>query len=482
MAKVRRDAGCGNPKKLVFCPWRATNLFAAAVRTQLIKTLYPHKLVLSCDGFHRIFALQMLRMFKKMNKLILFLFATMVLSLSTYAQSRLTVGGYGEVALTRNFYSDNVYRYSSASAHAGESHGRFDIPHAVIYLGYDFGKGWTMQSEIEFEHTGTGVATEREFEEAGEWEKEVEKGGEVELEQFWIQKAFLPQLNVRMGHIVVPVGGLNNAHEPLNFFTVYRPEGESTILPSTWHDTGISIWGQAGAWRYEAQFLAGLDALMFTRDNWIKNGPKSAFEYKVANQYGAALRIDNTSVRNLRLSLSGYAGNSMRNTYPNEALSERYDVKGTVLVGAFDFAYTGQRLVVRGNADYGSLSDAAVISRYKAGKAAGDSPYSSTPVGGAAYAVGLEAGYDILPWLQPRDREQKLCVFGRYEAYDPYVPSEGQADFSYTAKQRIAFGLNWFPVPQIAVKAEWSYRFLSSQYNNEPSVSIGVAYMGFFKR
>ena len=330
MAKVRRDAGCGNPKKLVFCPWRATNLFAAAVRTQMIKTLYPHKLVLSCDGFHRIFALQMLRMFKKMKKLILFLFAMMFLSLSAFAQSRLTVGGYGEVALTRNFYSDNVYRYSSASAHAGESHGRFDIPHAVIYLGYDFGKGWTMQSEIEFEHTGTGVATEREFEEAGEWEKEVEKGGEVELEQFWIQKAFLPQLNVRMGHIVVPVGGLNNAHEPLNFFTVYRPEGESTILPSTWHDTGISIWGQAGAWRYEAQFLAGLDALMFTRDNWIKNGPKSAFEYKVANQYGAALRIDNTSVRNLRLSLSGYAGNSMRNTYPNEALSERYDVKGTV--------------------------------------------------------------------------------------------------------------------------------------------------------
>ena len=54
----------------------------------------------------------------------------------------------------------------------------------------------------------------------------------------------------------------------------------------------------------------------------------------MANQYGAALRIDNTSVRNLRLSLSGYAGNSMRNTYPNEALSERYDVKGTILLGA----------------------------------------------------------------------------------------------------------------------------------------------------
>ena len=132
-------------------------------------------------------------------------------------QGRLTIGGYGEVALTRNFFSDNVYRYSHPDNYRNDpSHGRFDIPHAVIYLGYDFGKGWTMQTEIEFEHTGSGGAVEKEFTEAGEWEAEVEKGGEVELEQFWIQKSFAPQFNVRIGHLVVPVGGLNNAHgQPL---------------------------------------------------------------------------------------------------------------------------------------------------------------------------------------------------------------------------------------------------------------------------
>lgn len=142
----------------------------------------------------------------------------------------LTVGGYGEVALSHNFYSDNVYRYSSAASHKGERHGRFDIPHAVVYLAYDFGSGWKMQTEIEFEHTGTGLAVEKEFEEAGEWETEIEKVGEVELEQFWIEKSFSKALNVRIGHMVVPVGALNNAHEPLNFFTVYRSEGENTML------------------------------------------------------------------------------------------------------------------------------------------------------------------------------------------------------------------------------------------------------------
>lgn len=114
--------------------------------------------------------------------------------------NRLTVGGYGEVAMTRNFYNDSPYIYAKPDNYRdAPGHGRFDIPHAVVYLGYDFGKGWTMQSEIEFEHTGTGAAIEREYEEAGEFEQEIEKGGEVELEQFWIQKSFFPQLNVRMG-------------------------------------------------------------------------------------------------------------------------------------------------------------------------------------------------------------------------------------------------------------------------------------------
>ena len=58
---------------------------------------------------------------------------------------RLSVGGYGEVAMSRNFYSDNVYRYSHPSEYKDDpSHGRFDIPHSVVYLGYDFGKGWRM--------------------------------------------------------------------------------------------------------------------------------------------------------------------------------------------------------------------------------------------------------------------------------------------------------------------------------------------------
>ena len=97
--------------------------------------------------------------------------------------NRLSIGGYGEVCFSRNYFSDHVSRYSQPEEHKNDpSHGRFDIPHAVIYLGYDFGKGWSFGTEIEFEHGGTGIAYEKEDEEGGEWEQETEKSGEVELE------------------------------------------------------------------------------------------------------------------------------------------------------------------------------------------------------------------------------------------------------------------------------------------------------------
>ncbi len=275
------------------------------------------------------------------------------------AQSRLSVGGYGEVNYSRNYYSDHVSRYSQPEEHKDDpSHGRFDIPHAVIYLGYDFGKGWTFGTEIEFEHGGTGIAYEKEDEEGGEWEQETEKGGEVELEQFWLQKTFAPWANLRVGHIVVPVG-LNNAHhEPTNFFTVYRPEGENTIMPSTWHQTGISFWGRYGKFRYEAQLLAGLNADNFTNVGWIKKGHKSPMEFDVANKYATAVRIDNYSVPGLRIGLSGYYGHSIGNTYPAEkdGISTKY--KGRVAIGSIDFTYNAHNWIVRGQADYGYLGSA----------------------------------------------------------------------------------------------------------------------------
>ena len=114
------------------------------------------------------------------------------------------------------------------------------------------------------------------------------------------------------------------------------------------------------------------------------------------------------------------------------------------------------------------------------------SPYHhSAFVSKNAYAVGIEAGYDVMSLLSPSSplggsERGSLYLFGRYEQYNPYASNTKGTAYDYTEVKRMAFGVNYYPVPEIAIKAEYSNRLLKSQYNNEPSISIGVAYEGFF--
>lgn len=397
--------------------------------------------------------------------------------------NRLTLGGYGEAVYNYNFFSDNFNRYSRASDYAdSKGHGRVDLPHAVITLGYDFGHGWSMGTEVEFEHGGTESAIEMEAEEAGEFEKEIERGGEVALEQFWVQKSFRPWLNVRMGHIVVPVGMTNNNHTPNQFFNLYRPEGENTIMPCTWHETGLSLWGRFGSrndWRYEVMAIPSLNSNMFTADGWVHNGSASPYEFKVANKLSAAARIDNTSIPGLRLSLSGYVGNSFDNDIISNTGKKYADVKGTVIIGAFDFAYRHKWFIVRGNADYGHLSDADLISSHNLSQNhSTSSPYPHTRVGEAAYALGLEAGVNL---FANRADNRKLYLFARCEQYDSYMPAGNMVDIEWCKRNVFSAGLNYYPLPEIAIKAEGGLRMLKEQYNNEPWVAVGITWCGFFK-
>lgn len=404
---------------------------------------------------------------------------------SSEKPSRLTIGGYGEAVYTRNFFSDKYLRYTDAETYKDDkSHGRFDLPHVVLWLGYDFGRGWSLGTEIEFEHGGTESVVEIEEEEAGEYESEVERGGEVALEQFWINKAWLGgKINLKMGHIIVPVGATNMYHMPTEFFTNYRPEGESTIIPCTWHETGVSLWGKVGKWRYEVMLLPGLDSDRFGRQTWVAGGAGSPYEFKIANSYAGAFRVDNFSVKGLRLSLSGYVGNSFKNTLSVTANEKYKDVKGTVAIGSFDFCYNAHDMIVRGNFDYGHLTDSELITKYNMSMR-NDSPSPKQAIGSDAISVGVEAGYNLFG-IGNNDKlqNQSFYLFGRYEYYDSMYKTEGTIqDAAWCGRQRVAVGLNYRPISDIVFKAEYSIGFLDKAFNNEPSFSIGIAYSGLFKR
>ncbi|GHT05374.1 hypothetical protein FACS189423_09440 [Bacteroidia bacterium] len=395
--------------------------------------------------------------------------------------SALTLGGYGEAVFTRNFYSGNPFRYMKPDLYKnGPGHGRFDLPHVVFFVGYEFGNGWRMNSEIEFEHGGTESAVEVEAEEGGEYEQEIERGGEVVLEQFWIEKTFSQALNLRVGHIIVPVGLTNGNHLPTQFFTVYRPEGENTILPCTWHETGISLWGRIRDWRYEVMLLPGLDSDLFGGEKWIGAASASPYEFKIANKYAGAFRLDNYSVRGLRMGISAYYGESFANSMMPSYADKYNKVKGAVVIGSFDFEYNAHHWVARGYFDYGHLGDSQTISIYNR-NLPNQSPSPRTNIASDAMAAGVEAGYDLFSRFA-KLKAQKLYLFGRYEQYDSmYKTAKSIQDEAWCGRQRVVAGINYFPVKEVVLKAEYSAGLLKAPFNNESAVSLGIAYSGFFK-
>ena len=414
-------------------------------------------------------------------------------------RGKFTIGGYGEVTAKHCFYSNNYLRYGkNPEKYAGDHYGEFDLPHVVINMGYDFGYGWSMGTEIEFEHGGTESAIEIEEEEGGEYESEIERGGEVALEQFWLQKKFNRYAILRAGMQVIPVGGLNAHHESTEYFGVYRNEGEFTIIPSTWHEVALTFMGSSPkGWHYQVMFLPGLDSDRFNRKNWVKPGAGSPYEFKLANVFAAAARVDYTGVKGLRLSLSGYCGNSFRNTLSksnSELDASTYkDVKGTVSIGSFDFAYKDYGLIIRGSATYGHLSDAAAITQYNIAMRKG-SVSSKQWVASDALAAGVEIGYDFLSLSNnAKVNRHKLYLFGRYDYYDSMFRYDNKPTdmYSWCGRHRAAVGINYFPIKQVGVKAEFSYGILKQGtradgtrgkiYNDEPQIAVGVVYAGFFQ-
>lgn len=213
----------------------------------------------------------------------------------------------------------------------------------------------------------------------------------------------------------------------------------------------------------------------------MKNGCASPYEFKVANNLAGALRIDNYSVKNLHIGISGYIGNSFNNDIVTNEADKYKDVKGTVLIGTAEFDYKNNGLIIRGNFDYGHLNDADIISAYnKNQNHQSFSPYPRSLVGEEAVALGGEVAYDIFHCMK-RTGERQLFVFGRYDYYDSYIPyASAITMYDWTERHVMTLGLNYYPIKQVVVKAEFSERFLKEQYNNEPMISFGVAYSGFF--
>ena len=295
--------------------------------------------------------------------------------------------------------------------------------------------------------------------------------GDIDEDRERIVNAF----NVRIGHMIVPVGLTNSHHEPNLYFGTVRPESETTILPSTWHETGIAFLGYFNNFRYEAMLVSGLDPNGFSSENWIGSGRQKIFEKSTFTNPAVAARLEYSGVRNLRLAASGYYGNTAKNSSKPYAMA---GVKGTVTIGSFDAQYMSRNLIARANFIYGTITDSKEIYDINR-KYFNSTGYPITPFGKAAMAYGAEVGYNILSFFNTKER---LFPFIRYEYYNTGQQiASGTQKLPRYKRDLITVGLNYYLLSSLVLKFDYSHRRIGGNaYNSEDTFGVTLAYTGWF--
>lgn len=334
----------------------------------------------------------------------------------------LSMGGYGEA-----FYTNQI---------SGGGTDRADTLRFVQYIGYKFNENIVLNTEIEIEH-------------ANEISLEL-----MSLDFFWKEQA-----NARAGLLLIPMGFMNEIHEPPTFFGVQRPETERRIIPSTWRELGVGLFGKfRDDLEYRAYVVNGFDATGFSSSG-IRSGRQKGSKAR-AEDLAFVARLDWTPIDELLLGGSFYTGNSGQDQpgVPNARLS----------MFELHAQYTNGPWRARGLVAMNFLDEAGDLSR-----SLGLS--SSKPVGERMLGGYGEVAYDVWPLITGRE-DKYLAPFVRMEYVDPQnqVPS----GFSRDATRRFwlaTTGLSFKPHPNVVLKAE--YRNFSAQDGDIPDeISVGMGF------
>lgn len=416
--------------------------------------------------------------------------AVMAAEPDTLGYNRFRFGGYGEMVANFKDYGINRF-YGHKEGNAKQNHNTISIPRFVLAFDYKFTPKWILGAEIEFEYGGTGTSYELENTENGEYETEVEKGGEVALEQFHITRMIVPEFNIRAGHLIVPIGLTNAHHEPINFFGSSRPEGETTIIPCTWHETGIEFLGKFGkdyaTFDYEAMIVTGLNANGFDRNKWVRGGKQGLFEGDNFTSPAYVARLNYTGVPGLRLGGSIYY---CPNTGANSDKLITYDEIGRIPVTIYslDAQYTNKYVTARANYLSGNIAHADQLGA-KNGKLSNKSGYSrTTPIAKRAVSYNAEVGLNLKSIVGGGRYFPVIYPFAQYEYYNSQEKGEGMDVMDARCQvSKWNFGLNWRALPNLVVKADYTTRqigtakvFGTGSYNSENEFGIGIAYIGWF--
>ncbi len=349
------------------------------------------------------------------------------------AQERTTVGGYGEVHY--------VNRTGPSTP------GTVDLKRFVVYLAHTFNDQIAFRSELEVEDAKVEGA---------------QPGGEVALEQAYLDYRVSDALTVRSGLVLPPVGIINETHEPPTFNGVDRPGFDHDVIPTTWREIGVGAVGRvpgAEGLSYRVYLVNGLRSAGFSAAEGIREGRQEGREASFANPSFTG-RLE-WARPGLKLGGSFWYGGTA-------------DADPALGTGAFAAPIT--LLSADARYDVGAFLFRAVVASIWVSDAEAINTRYAAAVGSRIAGGYLEAAYNLLHALAPAS-SQKLNAFVRHERYDTQaaVPA-GTAQDETLARRITTFGLSYKPTYNTAFKGD--YQLLRNEAGTGATdvLSLGIGY------
>jgi len=324
--------------------------------------------------------------------------------------------------------------------------GRLDFHRFVLLVTHGFSDRIRFVSEVEIEHA---------------FVEGLEEAGELELEQAYVDFLLSRRFNVRAGMMLVPVGIINERHEPPVYYGVERPFVDTFIIPSTWFEVGTGVHGELGrGWRYRAFVMSPLNAREFSAEEGIREGRQKGSDTNIGRP-ALTGRLEFVGVPGLTAAASFWTGRSGFEFRP------RFDVP--VSLGEADVRYTRQRFELRGEFAHVAVSNAGDLND-ALGRAVGVIPN----VASAMRGFYGEASYRA--FSSPRAGE--VGVFSRYENFDTqYRMPDGYVPLEQFDRDAIVIGATYWPDPDIAIKLDYSIvRNKSSVVAAPNSFNVGLGW------
>ncbi len=376
-------------------------------------------------------------------KILTSLCSLLLLADSSTAQSisdRFTLTGYVEIATQRNFSSIGNHH----SSPLGDSPSwNLNLPKFSLWGEFDCGKGWSLGTQIEFVNNGA-VAMQGAGNSAN---RPMDWLQELTLSEIWVQKSFSDAANLKIGLIGTPVGRQNDM--PHQFFSVIRPEDGPAFLPLNNQSPAVDFNGIYGAWEYDIMFIPGFVDYEFGNGGWRYGKTDNSYTQTIDRLYAGAFRINNKSINNLVIGLSGEVGGGTTwITDDSDATDKETD--STLIVAALDWDYCNNNLIFRGACQYGYVNN----------NSSSNNTFITPDLQGLS--IGAEIGYDLLSLCTDKNCNDKLYLFGRYDNWQYQITDNAKS--SWSNAQRFSIGINWMPMSSIIAKAEWGMDF-----DNDPS-------------